>query len=97
MKSKKTLDEVVGRFRILLEVTEGYSSIHDYGLPRMTWMRAVRLMNHYGSDKALDVIDARAERAGDRGDYETARRWRTLIAAIHAMIEEEHLTGDNTL
>jgi hypothetical protein len=94
MKSRKILDETVGSFRILLEAYEDDPSIHDYGLPRITWVRAVQFMNHYGSEKALDVIDERAERACDRGDYETARRWRTLISAIHAIENDERLCGD---
>jgi hypothetical protein len=95
MKSRKILDETMGSFRILLEAIEGDRGIHDYGLPRMTWMRAVRLIKQYGLDEALDVIDERAERASDRGDFETARRWRTLIAAIHAIESDERLLGDN--
>ena len=94
MKSRKILHETVGHFRILLETIEGDPSIHDYGLPRMVWRRAVQLMNHYGLDQALDVIDERAERAADRGDFETARRWRDLIAAIHAIENDERLLGD---
>jgi hypothetical protein len=95
MKSRKILDEVVGRFQVLVEMTEGASGLHDYGLPRTAWMRAVRLMNHYGSEKALDVIDDRANRAAARGDHETAKRWRTLITAIHAIENDEPLVSDN--
>jgi hypothetical protein len=96
MKIRKVLDEQVGEFKMLLEIGEGDPGLHDYGIPRTAWIRGVRFMNHFGPEKALDVIDQRAEQAADRGDYETARRWRTLITAIHAMIEEEYLTGDNT-
>lgn len=94
VKWKKILDEIAGDFQVLLEVSEGDPSVHDHGLPRMAWTRAVRLMTQYGSDKALDLIDERAERAADRGDYESARRWRTLIAAIHAIENDERLPGD---
>src|SRR5579863_4091228 len=94
MKSNKTLDETMGRFRVLLEVIESNPGVHDYGLPRTAWKRAVQFMNYYGPDEALDVIDQRAERATGRGDYETARRWRTLIAAIHAIESDQHLLGD---
>jgi len=96
MKKTKLLDEQVGRFHILLETMQDKARLHDYGIPRTAWTRAIKFMNHFGPEKALDVIDRRAERAGDRGDYETARRWRTLITAIHAMTEEEHLPGDGT-
>jgi hypothetical protein len=95
MKSRKITDEVVGRFRILLEQIDGNPGVHDYGLPRMAWIRAVQFMDHYGLEKALHVIDERAERAADRGDYETARRWRNLIAAIHAIENDERLLGEN--
>jgi hypothetical protein len=53
-------------------------------------------MEHFGVEQALDLIDQRAERAANRGDYDTARRWRTLITAIHATQEEERLPGDET-
>ena len=48
--------------QVLLEVSEGDPSVHDHGLPRMAWTRAVRLITRYESDKALDLIDERAER-----------------------------------
>jgi hypothetical protein len=95
MKITKLLDERIGRFRILLESMEGDALLHDYGISRMAWIRGVKLMNHFGSAKALDLIDQRAERAADRGDYDTAARWRTLITAIHAIEEDERLLGDN--
>jgi hypothetical protein len=94
MKTKKTLDTIIRGVRITIEEIEGDLGFHAYGIPRMAWIRGVKLMNHYGSEKALDLIDQRAERAADRGDYETARRWRSLITAIHAIEEDEHLLGD---
>jgi hypothetical protein len=96
MKKRKLLDEQIGRFHILLETMENDPGLHDYGIPRSAWTRGIRFINHFGSAKALDVIDGRAERAADRGDYETARRWRTLITAIHALTEEERLPGQGT-
>ena len=81
MKSRKLLDGVVGRFRILLATYEdGNPGLHDYGIPRLSWIRGVKFMQHFGAERALDVIDERANRAADRGDYESARRWRTLRA-----------------
>jgi len=94
VKWKKITDQTVGRFRILLEKIDGDPENHDYGLPRAAWMRAIRLMNHYGSDTALDLIDKRAERAADRGDYASAERWRNLITAIHAIENDERLLGE---
>lgn len=44
VKWKKILDEIAGDFQVLLEVSEGDPSVHDHGLPRMAWTRAVRLM-----------------------------------------------------
>jgi hypothetical protein len=52
-------------------------------------------MRHFGAELALEVIDQRAERATVRGHYETARRWRDLIVAIHAIQEDERLPGDD--
>lgn len=95
-KSRKILDEVIGSFRVKLEVSEGEPSLRDYGLGRQAWIRGVKFIRHFGAEQALDLIDQRAERAGDRGDYDTARRWRTLITAIHAIQEDERLAGDNT-
>jgi len=67
----------------------------DYGIPRQSWFRGVRLMKNFGADQALGLIDQRAERAADRGDFDTARRWRTLITAIHAIQEDERIRGDS--
>ena len=94
MKSKKILDETIGDFRIILEVIERDPVFHDYGLPRQSWVRGVKFMKHFGSDRALQLVDERAERAAHRGDYETARRWRTLITAMHAVQENERLFGE---
>ena len=96
MKKKTILDEVVGDVRIEIEMIEGDPGGHDYGIPRQSWIRGAKLMKHFGAERALDLIDERAERAADRRDFETARRWRTLITAIHAIQEDERLLGENT-
>jgi hypothetical protein len=96
MKTRRILDEPVGDFRIKLESIENDLDVHDYGIPRQAWLRGVKFMQHFGAERALDIIDQRAERAASRGDYDTARRWRGLITAIHAVQEDEHLPGDNT-
>jgi len=94
MVVKKILDEGVGDFRLKMEVIEGQPGPHDYGIPRQSWIRGVRFMKHFGVERALDLVDERAERAAHRGDYETAKRWRTLITAIHAIQEDERLLGE---
>lgn len=97
MATKKILDEAIGNVRVTLKVMENHpSGLHDYGIPSQSWRRGMRFMKHFGADRALELIDQRAERAADRGDYDTARRWRTLITAIHAIQEDEHLPGQNT-
>jgi hypothetical protein len=96
MKSKKILDEVIGGVRLTLETCEGGSWLHDYGIPRQSWIRGVKFMKHFGPDQALRIIDERAGRAADRGDYDTASRWRTLITAIHALQEDERLHGERS-
>ena len=95
MRPRKILDEVVGDFRIRLESIQADPGIHDYGIPHRAWRRGVKFMQHFGAEQALEVIDQRAERAAERGDYDSARRWRDLITAIHAIQEDERLPGDN--
>jgi hypothetical protein len=94
MKSRKVLDEVIGQFRIRLESIEADPSLHDYGIPRQAWRRGGKFMERLGAERALDVIDQRADRAADRGNCNSARRWRDLITAIHAIQEDEQLPGD---
>jgi neutral trehalase len=95
MKVRKVLRDVVGDFEIKLEMIEGHAALHDYGLPRQTWRRGAKFMQRLGADRALRAIDERAERAANRGDYDTARRWRDVMAAIHAIETDERLPGDN--
>jgi hypothetical protein len=94
METRKILRDVAGDFVVVLEVMECDPHLHDYGLSRQAWHRGLRLMRGFGAERALDLIDLRAERAADRGDYDTARRWRELITAIHAIQEDERLPGD---
>ena len=95
-KTKKILDEIIGDFHVKLEVDESKPGLHDYGIPRMAWLRGVKFINNFGADSALELIDQRAERAADRRDYDSVRRWRDLIVAIHAIQEVEHLPGEST-
>jgi hypothetical protein len=95
VKVKKILNLEEGNFRVLIEVLEGEDGgLHDYGIPRRAWLRAAQFITRFGTERALEVIDQRAERAADRGDFETSRRWRELITAIHAMQDNELLPGD---
>jgi len=92
MKIRTILDiDVTG---VRLDVIENDPYLHDYGLSPQTWLRGAKLMQHFGGERALELADQRAERAADRGDYDTARRWRDLMAAIHAIQEDERLAGD---
>lgn len=97
VKIKKLLDVDEGDFHIVLETfEEDRPGLHDYGISRRAWVRAIEFIRHFGVEDALEVIDERVMRAGDRRDFETSRRWRDLIIAIHAMTEEERLPGENT-
>ena len=93
-KDNKILDETVGDVRIELDILDPEPGLPDYGILRQSWICAVKLVTRFGAEQALVVIDERAERAADRGDYETARRWRTLITAIHAIQEDERWPGE---
>jgi hypothetical protein len=97
VKIKKLLDVDRRNFHIVLEaLEEDCLGLHDYGIPRRAWIKAIKFIRHFGVEDALEVIDERAMRAGNRRDFETSRRWRELITAIHAMTEEERLPGENT-
>ncbi len=97
MKGKKILDYSVGNFRVEMTSIEfaGDPYIRNRMITRRAWRRAVRMLRNFGAEHALELIDARAEAAVDRGDIETAIRWRTLITAIHAIVEDERLFGES--
>ncbi len=67
---------------------------HVYPMPPRTWRRASRIIDRYGADTALEVLDARAEKAVERGDIPSAVRWRDVMAAIHAVINDTPLEGE---
>lgn len=90
MKRKTLLDDD----RVKLETSENDPGLHDYGIPHQAWRRGASFTKRFGAGRALELADQRAERAADRGDYESARRWRDLMAAIHAIQEDERLAGD---
>jgi hypothetical protein len=93
MKRKKLLDEKVGRFRLQLEKISNppEGDHHDFGIPSQAWRRGAKILRELGLDAALLSIDERAKKAAARGDIATARRWRDLIVAIHAMTEDENI------
>jgi hypothetical protein len=79
-------------YRIILY--EGEKGAHVYHMPPRTWRRAARIMDRYGPDEALQLLDARANNAVDRGDISCAVRWRDVMAAIHAVIKDEPEEGE---
>jgi len=84
------------RYDWRLAYLEGDKSPHSYPMPARVWRRASRLIDRYGADQALEALDARAHAAVLRGDTPTAIRWRDLMAAIHAIINDEPLPGDRS-
>lgn len=85
----------VGAVKVSVELYENDESrLHDYGLTPATWRRAAKFLKVLGGDKALDLMDERAERALVRGDFDTCERWRNLMAAIHAIEEGTPLASD---
>jgi hypothetical protein len=54
-----------------------------------TWRRAARLIDRFGADEALALLDQRAERCIERADLPSAIRWRNVMAAIHAIILDD--------
>lgn len=95
MKWKRLWEQRGDGICIRAEVAEGEPEQPTYPIARTTWKRAIRLMNRFGSERALELIDDRAWQAFHRGDDDTARRWRDLIIAIHAMEEDEQLPGES--
>lgn len=63
-------------------------------LPPSVWRRASGIVGRLGVEEGLAALDARADRALERGHVELACRWRDLMAAIHAMSEGERFDGD---
>ncbi len=94
MKRRKWVQQI-GEFRLTIEsVIDDDSRLHDYGLSDSTWRRGARFVAKYGPDLALEMIDSRAERAFRRTDMPTCMRWRDVMAAIHAIADEEPLLTD---
>jgi hypothetical protein len=77
------------RFRVRIITYPGAKGPHVYPMPPRMWRRASRIMDRYGSDEALALLDTRAMRALERGDLGAAVRWRDVMAAIHAVINDD--------
>lgn len=80
-------------YRLVYDADDG-GFLQDYGIRRSAWLRGVRLAKHFGTSEALELVDARAERALARGDLDLCIRWRDLIVAIHAIANDEPLLSD---
>lgn len=89
LKRKKTKIRV-GNYDITIEsIMDKTSRLHDYGFNRSTWHRGANLMRRLGSDRALELMDARADRALASGHLATCHKWRDLMAVIHAIESDE--------
>lgn len=94
MKREKWVDRI-GNVRLTIEsIIDDAYRLHDYGLSDSMWRRGARFIAKYGPDRALELIDGRAERAFRRADMRTCMRWRDVMAAIHAISDEEPLLTD---
>lgn len=82
------------RYLIRKLVSTAPKGPHVYPMPPRTWRRASRIINRYGVDVALELLDTRADRAVERGDIPSAVRWRDVMAAIHAIINDSPV-GDS--
>lgn len=83
----------VGRAVVRIEMIPGEGAVCEWDPPPRTWRRASRFVDLLGPDKALELMDERAERAMFDGRPEAALLWRDLMVAVHRMSREERL-GD---
>jgi hypothetical protein len=93
---RRILTVFLGRTTIALDEIEADGSAREAILqqvPPAAWRRASRLIDRYGTDGALALLDERAERCVDRRDLASAVRWRNVMAAIHAVSSETTGTG----
>lgn len=94
MKHTKTTYRA-GDYSISIEtIVDNASRLHDYGIRRSAWHRAVRLMRRFGSDQALGLMESRAESALARGNLAMCHRWRDLMVVVHAIESDEPLPTD---
>lgn len=99
MRIKKIFKGMVFGQRVSVETlvvrNSDFAAPHDYGILPQAWRRGAKLIERYGVDEALLLLDRRAEQAVDRKDIQTARRWREVMAAIHAIALEERTTDQS--
>lgn len=82
--------------RISLEEISGegrYAAPHDYRVSRTAWRVGARMLDKMDVDSALAILDDRAERCIAKRDIGSARRWRDVMAVIHAIAAEQVQSG----
>jgi hypothetical protein len=76
------MDKRIGNLRVRILSLDGPGVFTRAELPARTWRRAAEFTRVFGIARALELTDARAERALERGNVQVAIRWRDLIVAI---------------
>jgi hypothetical protein len=92
MRARKIFEGLIGGFRVSLEEISAESTNagpHHYGVSKTAWRAGAQILNKLSVDDALAVLDARAERSIERGDIEAARRWRDVMAVVHAIAADD--------
>lgn len=88
MSIRRILTVFLGRTTVTLDEIEtdgwGREGILQQ-VPPAAWRRASQLIDRYGADEALALLDKKAERCIARRDLASAIRWRNVMAAIHAV------------
>lgn len=92
MVIRRILNVVVGRTTVTVDEVEASARYVESPLlkvPASTWRRAARMIDRFGPEQALALLDERAERCIERRDVPSAVRWRNVMAAIHAIVADE--------
>lgn len=63
-------------------------------IPPQAWRRGAQFIGALGVERSLYILNARAERALLAGRVITACNWRNVMAAIHAITEEDLARGE---
>lgn len=96
MAIRRILTTFIGSTTVTLDEVESDGPAHEgilQQVPPAAWRWASRLIDRYGADEALALLDERAERCVERRDIRSAVRWRNIMAAIHAVSGEDGGTG----
>lgn len=91
---KKDLDQKFGNVRVRIMSFGGFEGPPSYNLPPQAWRRGAQLIGRFGVEGALELLDARAEKLLQEGNIPAAIRWRNVMAAIHAVQEDERCPGE---